>query len=142
MEQLLVRAAVAQDRLAAEELVLDAGWNAQQCDAWHAGAPAVVLFDPADTAVYGIVVAEPRAPGVFDLVAWAVTPLIDEPAAADRLVRAIADRVRRDGGERLLVTVHDGAAGALLEGCGFQELSRRHDGVGSSGIVVTYYLGL
>ena len=139
---LLVRAAEPADRCNAEGLVTEGSWNAEQRHAWRSGAPALVLFDPVDSAVYGVVVARPRGPGVFDLVAWAVAPALDRPAAAARLVRAIANQVRRDGGDRVVVTVRDDDAGALLEACGFEEVSREPDRSAPAGIVITYHLGL
>ena len=139
---LLVRVAESEDRRNAERLVTEAGWNAEQRHAWRNGAPAIVLFDPVDTMVYGVVVAAPRGPGVFDLVAWAVAPVLDRAAAAARLVRAIANQVRREGGERLVVTVQDEDAGAVLEACGFQEVVRLSGCSSPAGIVVTYHLGL
>src|SRR3954447_9427698 len=98
MEQLplLVRDAEPEDRLAGDGLVSAAGWTAEQRRAWRDGVPAVVLYDPADTAVHGIIVASPRGPGEFDLMAWAVAPALDRRAAAGRLVQAIANRVRRE----------------------------------------------
>src|SRR3954451_18254520 len=106
MEQLslLVRDAEPEDRLAGDPLVTVAGWTAEQRRAWREGVPAIVLYDPADAAVHGIVVANPRGPGMFDLMAWAVAPALDRRTAAGRLVEAIANRVRRAGGERLVVS--------------------------------------
>jgi ribosomal protein S18 acetylase RimI-like enzyme len=139
---LLVRVAQSEDRRNAEGLVTEAGWNAEQRHSWRNGAPGIVLFDPVDSTVYGVVVAVPRRPGVFDLVAWAVAPMLDRRATAARLVRAIANRVRREGGERLVVRVREDDAGALLEACGFQEVARRACRSSPAGIVVTYHLGL
>jgi N-acetylglutamate synthase-like GNAT family acetyltransferase len=140
-QPLLVRAAQPADRPAAAGLVGAAGWSAEQRRAWQDGAPAIVLYDPADAAVHGVVVARPRGPGVFDLVAWAVAPPLNRATAAARLVGAIANRARRDGGERLVVSVQDKDAGALLEACGFQEVSRSHSAFAPES-VVTYHLEL
>ena len=140
-QPLLVRAAEPADRRAAAELVRAAGWSAEQCRAWRDGAPAIVLYDPADTSVHGVVVARPRGPGVFDVVAWAVAPPLDRRTAAARLVGAIANRARRDGGERLIVSVVDENAGALLEACGFQKVSPVA-GAPQQEIVLTYHLEL
>jgi ribosomal protein S18 acetylase RimI-like enzyme len=139
---LLVRDAEPEDRLAGDRLVNAAGWSAQQRQAWREGVPAVVLYDPADATVHAIVVASPLGPGMFDLTAWTVASALDRRAAAVRLVEAIANRVRRGGGERLVVTVHDEAAGSLLEACGFHVVSRRDQRSADGVSVLTYHLEL
>jgi N-acetylglutamate synthase-like GNAT family acetyltransferase len=139
---LLVRTAEPADRLAADALVTAAGWTGEQRRAWRDGAPAIVLYDPADTTVHGAVMVSRGEPGVFDLMAWAVAPALDQCAAARRLVDAMANRVRRAGGERMVVSVHDETAGSLLEACGFHNLSRCDENVSAGGIVVTYHLEL
>jgi hypothetical protein len=78
---------------------------------------------------------------VYDLMAWAVAPALDQCAAASRLVHAMANRVRRAGAERMVVSVHDETAGALLEACGFHNLSRLDDNL-SPAEIVTYHLDL
>jgi ribosomal protein S18 acetylase RimI-like enzyme len=139
---LLVRTAEPADRLAAEPLVTAAGWSAEQQQAWRDGAPAIVLYDPVDTTVHGAVMVSRGDPGIYDLMAWAVAPALDQCAAARRLVEAMANRVRRAGAERMVVSVHDETAGALLQACGFHNLSRRDDNLSPAGIVVTYHLEL
>jgi len=139
---LLVREAERADRRAAEPIVNAAGWTVEQRRAWRDGAPAIVLFDPADATVYGVVIVSPRDTGVFDLMAWAVAPALDQCAAARRLVEAMTNRVRRAGGERFVVSVRDEAAGEVLEACGFQDVFRREDRSPGAGNVVTYHLEL
>jgi hypothetical protein len=139
---LLVRTAEPADRLAADALVTAAGWTAEQRQAWRDGAPAIVLYDPVDTTVHGAVMVSRGDPGVYDLMAWAVAPALDQCVAASRLVQAMANRVRRAGAERMVVSVHDETAGALLESCGFHNLCRVDDNFSAAGIVVTYHLEL
>ena len=131
LSQLLVRDASPDDRVAAAPLLAEAGWSSAQIDAWNEGMPALVLCDPADGTVHGAVVAGECGLWAYDLVAWAAAATADSRTVADRLVRAIADRARRRGGERLVITVHDDEAAALLEASGFEAVS-----------VMTYHLEL
>ena len=106
--QLLVRDAGPDDRATALSLLRDAGWTTAQLEAWRSGAPAVVLYDPANDVTYGVAAVSEDGAGTYSLVGWAVRDLADTTAAGGRVVRAGADRARRAGGERLVVTIDDG----------------------------------
>ena len=104
-EQLLVREAGDDDRRFISELLGRAGWSEAELDSWTSGASTLVLYDPADGVVRGAVIVGALAAGSFQLVAWAVEHVDDSSAATARLVRAAADRLRRSGAERLVVTL-------------------------------------
>jgi hypothetical protein len=136
---LLVRVARADDRCDATGLLMAAGWTPDQLDAWNRGLPALVLYDPADGTIHGAVVASRRDVGVYDLIAWAVADSVDPAAAASRLVRALADRVRRTGGDRLVVSVRDESAVSILRASGFEPVA---DDRNHGKHVSTHYLEL
>jgi hypothetical protein len=134
--QLLVRDATPRDRLDQQPVLEACGWTPTQLAAWAGEGPAVVLYDPADDEVRGLAVARPIGPATFELAGWAVDGVPDHTAAAERLVRGIADRLRRAGAERLVVEVNDGLAARLLVGSGFHPV---HRGAGADEEALTLY---
>jgi hypothetical protein len=123
-DQLLVRDAAPQDRGAVIGLLAGAGWETSQLDAWAAGAPAVVLYDPASDVIYGAAAISALAEGTFALVGWAVRGVTDAAAATARVVRAVADQARRAGGERLVAVDPAGSEIHSLVAAGFAVVDR------------------
>jgi hypothetical protein len=110
---MLVRDAGPEDRPVVIDLLGRAGWTLAETSAQADGAGTLVLYDPADGIVRGAVVVEGLATGSYELVAWAVENVPDEAGAASRLVRSAADRLRRVGAERLVVTLRSGGGVAI-----------------------------
>jgi hypothetical protein len=117
---MLVRDAGPEDAPFVVELLGRAGWTLSERADPANGSTTLVLYDPADGVVRGAAVVEGRAAGSYELVAWAVERVHDTAATASRLVRSAADRLRRAGAERLVVTVPvDGVSMRVLTDAGF-----------------------
>ncbi len=105
------------EREQAMRLLVAAGWNAD-----GATGTMIVAFDSALAAVVGAGVATRRCHCTFELLMWAYTPDLEPSATLDqRLVRAIGDNLRRNGGHRIVARVSRSSVEqvAVLLACGF-----------------------
>jgi hypothetical protein len=84
-----------------------AGWARSALEAWAGRGTVLELFDPADEAVCAAAIVESIAYGTFSLRAWAMTVDGIDAVGAERLVRGIADALRRAGARRVVACVGD-----------------------------------
>jgi hypothetical protein len=132
----LLREAQGQDaRGGALDLLEDAGWARSLLDGWATGGAVLELYDPADDGPRGAAVVRAAGRATYELLAWAVAVDTADPAVLARLVRAIADALRRAGGRRILAAVGDANPErlALLQGAGFRFVSVERDAPAADG---------
>lgn len=117
------------------ELLEHAGWARPLLDGWAAGGAVLELYDPADDGPRGAAIVRPAGPRSYELLAWAVAVDAADPAVLERLVRAIADALRRAGGRRILAAIGDANPErlALLQGAGFRFVSVERDAPAAAG---------
>jgi hypothetical protein len=98
-------------------LLVAAGWNPD-----GATGTMIVAFDSALAAVVGAVVTTRRCHCTFEVSMWAYTPNVEPSASLDqRLVRAVGDNLRRNGGHRIVAQASRSSVEqvAVLLACGF-----------------------
>ena len=97
-EVLLVREALAGEIPGARAILARHGWSSTRQGTF------IVVFDPFEQNVRGAAVVRRRCHCTYELAAWAVGD--DRVGTIEhRLVRAVADRVRRGGGRRVVVSL-------------------------------------
>ena len=97
-EVLIVREALPGELPGAQAMLAHDGWPSTP------QATFVVVFDPCEQIVRGAAAVRRRCHCTYELAAWAVGD--DRVGAIEqRLVRAVADRVRRGGGRRLVASL-------------------------------------
>jgi len=104
----LLREATGVARDAALDLLEAAGWSRAGLSEWASRGTVLELYDPADDVPRGAAVVEAVWEATYELKAWAATVDTAEPAVPERLVRGIADALRRAGGRRVVASVGDG----------------------------------
>jgi hypothetical protein len=102
---LLREATHGQARSEVLDLLEAAGWSRLLLESWAAVGIVVELYDPADDGPCGAAIIDATGDGSFALRAWTVDT--DGPEASARLVHAIADTLRRNGGRRVVAVVGD-----------------------------------
>ncbi|MGV3760401.1 MAG: hypothetical protein ACO1PW_12810 [Actinomycetota bacterium] len=100
--------------------LLDLGWTVSHLAAWMDGAPAVLLFDPADRCVVGAALIDEARPGTFELLRVDVAAEVGHDDLRRRLVGAAGDRARRSGATWLIAALTSTGLGRTeLEDLGF-----------------------
>lgn len=126
---LLIREADPDDRDALVELLATAGWSPSRLAEWVPTATVLELYDPAFVVPRGAALVRSAGEATFELLAWATDLEVDSSLVAERLVRAIGDILRRNGGVRVFVPVSDASLERLapLLAVGFRFSSTGHD---------------
>jgi len=117
------------------DLLEQAGWARSLLDDWATGGVVLELYDPAEDGPRGAAVVRAAGQATYELLAWAVSVDTTDPAVLARLVRAIADALRRAGGQRILAAVGDANPErlTLLQGAGFRFVSVERDAPAADG---------
>ena len=118
----LLREAVDGQRDDALAVLEAAGWPRPLLDDWATSGTVLELYDPADDAPRGAAIVDAIDGATYELRAWACIVDPAEPAVSDRLVAAVADALRRNGGRRVVASVGEADAHclALLLAAGFR----------------------
>lgn len=126
---LLIREADPDDREALVQLLAAAGWSPSQLAEWASTATVLELYDPAFLVPRGAAIVRSAGEANFELLAWATDLDVDSSVVAERLVRAIGDILRRNGGERVYVPVSDASPERVtpLLAVGFRFVSMEGD---------------
>ena len=82
-----------------------AGWSPGRLAHWATSGTLLELYDPADAIPCGAAIVAPMEDATYALRAWATTLDTADRAVAGRLVRAIADALRRSGARRVVASV-------------------------------------
>jgi hypothetical protein len=104
---LLIREAAPEDRDALVDLLAADGWSRSRLAEWATAAIVLELYDPAYLVPRGAAIVRSVEDATFELLAWASDLDVDSAEVAQRLVGAIGDILRRNGGERVYVSVPD-----------------------------------
>ena len=117
------------------DLLEQAGWARSLLDDWATLGVVLELYDPAEDGPRGAAVIRAAEQATYELLAWAVSVDTTDPAVLARLVRAIADALRRAGGQRILAAVGDANPErlTLLQGAGFRFVSVERDAPAADG---------
>jgi hypothetical protein len=117
------------DRAAALSVLEAAGWSSVRLAQWAAAGTVLELYDPADGMPRGAALVDVVDEGTYEVRAWAATIDTTEPGVPERLVRAVADALRRVGGRRVLASVGDADPQllTLLLEAGFRFVSVERD---------------
>jgi hypothetical protein len=125
---LLIREAAPENRDALVKLLAADGWSRSRLAEWATTATVLELYDPAFLVPRGAAIVRAVGETTFELLAWATDLDVDSAEVAQRLVGAIGDILRRNGGERVYVSVPDATPlrlGPLLA-VGFRPASGEH----------------
>jgi uncharacterized protein YqgV (UPF0045/DUF77 family) len=93
------------ERDGAMSLLETAGWSPGRLAHWAASGTVLELYDPADSIPRGAAIVAPTGNATYALHAWATTLDMADRAVAGRLVRAIAEALRRSGARRVVASV-------------------------------------
>jgi hypothetical protein len=104
---LLREAADVGARRAALDLLEGAGWSRSLLVEWASSGAVLELYDPADDAPRGAAIVDAIGDATYELRAWVATIDTADGVVSGRLMRAIADALRRSGGQRVVVSVGD-----------------------------------
>jgi hypothetical protein len=104
---LLIREAAPENRDALVDLLAADGWSRSRLAEWATTAIVLELYDPAYLVPRGAAIVRSVGDATFELLAWASDLDVDSAEVARRLVGAIGDILRRNGGERVYVSVPD-----------------------------------
>jgi hypothetical protein len=89
------------------ELLAAGGWPRHLLARWASDGVVLELYDPADEIPRGAAIVEFVGDGTYELRAWVATMNLANRGVAGRLVRAVADALRRSGGRRVVASVGD-----------------------------------
>jgi len=127
---LLIREAAPENRDALVDLLAADGWSRSRLAEWATTGIVLELYDPAYLVPRGGAIVRSAGDATFELLAWASDLDVDSVEVAQRLVGAIGDILRRNGGERVYVSVLDATPLRLapLLAVGFRPASSERGG--------------
>ena len=116
-------------------LLAAGGWPRHLLARWASDGVVLELYDPADEGPRGAAIVEFVGDGTYELRAWVATMDLADRGAAGRLVRAVADALRRSGGRRIVASVGDADPQrlTLLLEAGFRIVGVERDAPSASG---------